>query len=446
MPPTVLKTLNHSKLHPLNIPHNLSNSTVVFRPHPILLHCQLPTFAHPVSTPPSMAFPLQSSSAVAFDPVAAFLRRPLEEVVAPLAPPPSSPPTPSPRSLDTLHKLAADHAWASVLDLSATLLAGSEFTPESSPNTTVARRSSPSNSSSSLRPHQRLLCTLYRALALLQTRQLDRVTDILHSLGDLSTLHTPHKYEFYPDEYPGKSGSFVPFELQLLAVEVRIRKGDYSAISDAYILKNQIHDSPTSKSDNQLAVLLSALCSYHLRSQQVDAALDVALQLAHLLNNSHAWYIYGRVLLHVGDINAAETVFTHANHMMSDARPATRDALRHAHDAMILAARARYNEAVASYDDAVRLMDDFDQLAVAVTNNAAVCLIHIGRVAEAVDRLESAIRKNPQFALDEGLLFNLATLYDLAFPDSATEKKHVLRRLASRFGRQGFDLDCVHLQ
>lgn len=388
----------------------------------------------------STPFAHSSSSTVGFDPVAAFLRRPLEEIVGQSVPIPSSPPSPSPRSLETLHKLASQYEWASVLDLSTSLLAGSEPSPDLSPKSTALQAES--QSSESLRPHQRLLCTLYRALALLQTRQLDRVSDILQSLGDLSEHTTPHRYELHPADYPHKSGSFVPFELELLTVEVRIRKGDHSAISDAYQLKERFHESPASKSENkQLAIILSALCSYHLKFQQVDAALDIALQLVQLVNNAEVWYIYGRVLLHVGDINSAQTVFTHANKLVPDANQSAKEALHHAHNGMILAAKGRYNEAVVSYDNAARLIEDQYQLGVAVANNAAVCLIHIGRVAEAVDRLESAIRKQPEHALDEGLLFNLATLYDLAFPDSANEKKHVLRRLASRFGRQGFDLD-----
>lgn len=388
----------------------------------------------------STPLPHSSSSTLGFDPVAAFLRRPLEEVVGESAPPPSSPPSPSPRSLETLHKLASQYQWASVLDLSTSLLAGSEASPDASPKSTTLQRDP--QPSTSLRPHQRLLCTLYRALALLQTRQLDRVSDIMDSLGDLSESTTSHRYECYPADYPNKSGSFVPFELQLLAVEVRIRKGDHSAISDVYQLKERFHEPSASKfSNKQLAVLLSALCSYHLKFQQVDAALDTALQLVQLVKNAEVWYMYGRVLLHVGDINTAQKVFTHANRLMPDTNATAKEALRHAHHGMILAARTRYNEAVVSYDNAARLIEDQHQLGVAVANNAAVCLIHIGRVAEAVDRLESAIRKQPEYALDEGLLFNLATLYDLAFPDSANEKKHVLRRLASRFGRQGFDLD-----
>lgn len=53
------------------------------------------------------------------------------------------------------------------------------------------------------------------------------------------------------------------------------------------------------------------------------------------------------------------------------------------------------------------------------------------------------MRGNVVRALDEGLIFNLCTLYDLSEPSSATEKKVVLRKLAARFGRQGFNMEAI---
>lgn len=45
-------------------------------------------------------------------------------------------------------------------------------------------------------------------------------------------------------------------------------------------------------------------------------------------------------------------------------------------------------------------------------------------------------------ALDEAIVTNVVTLYDLAFPDMAVEKRGIIRALAS-YGRQGFDLSVT---
>jgi len=56
---------------------------------------------------------------------------------------------------------------------------------------------------------------------------------------------------------------------------------------------------------------------------------------------------------------------------------------------------------------------------------------------------EETIRADPIAALDEGLVFNLCTLYDLSQPDRAKAKKVILRKLAARFGRQGFNMEAI---
>lgn len=392
-----------------------------------------------------------SQSSVAPDPVAAFLQRPLEQVTSQqiLLLNPSL--DASLRSISTLNHTASQFSWASVLELSTFLLAESDGSSDGMPVldaqslSSTTRPAHTTKPDSKLLPHDRLLCTLYRALALLQTRQLDKAADAIYQLGDLSDSNTKYNYESYPSIYPGKHGSFIPFELKLLAIEVRVRRDDNSAILDAYKLKQQLSVQTKPQVKSQIQVLLSALCSYHLRFQEEDAAVDVARELVQVANSAEVWYTYGRVLLHVGDIHVAQRAFSKAHSLTSDDGTSRPKATLYIHNAMVLAAQGKYVDAVALYDDVAHLVSHQGQLGIAASNNAAICLLHIGHLNEAIDRIEGALRRQPEQALDEGLIFNLATLYDLAFPDSAAEKKRVLRRLASKFGRQGFDLECIHL-
>lgn len=491
-------------------------------------------------------------STMTFDPVAAFLRRPLNEVVGASltelnASASSSRTVIEEKTIPALHKLAAKYAWVSVLDLTATLLAASDDNP--SYGDTIAD----DDKQKVLLPHERILCSMYRALALLQTRQLDRASTAVQQLGDLSDKNPQYRYETYENHYPGLHGTFIPFELRMLQIEIRMRQGDFDAIYDAYELRNEIcpveHDQnnkpeyddgdgdddsnckrkysnksdgndadavannndnngtdinkenkfpsiddnennnndSNSNNDNggdvtnikdnkdhikhkmksqseddikkkrfqnqRLSVILSALASYHLKMGHSDAAVDIAGELTDLCGGMEAWYMYGRVLLHVGDFEECETAFQQADTEAEAERERYPeraneiDAQRHAHKAMLLGARGKYNEAVIEYDEAGHLArrSDTGNLTVVVANNAAICLMHVGRLAEAIDRLESVIRKGPKLALDEGLVFNLATLYDLAYPDSANEKKRVLHRLAERFSREGYHLESVGL-
>lgn len=385
-----------------------------------------------------------------FDPVAAFLRRPLHEIVGSHVTVPA-PATPDPlphRSISGLHHLAKQYAWAAVLDLATSLLA--EYDDHDLDTHAASDRA--------FLPHERLLCIAYRALALLQTRQLASADNALSQLAPLTNTNKKYRYESYPALYPPSRfppASFIPFELKLLAVEIRIRHGDATAIADCYHIKNDVTRQITAETDKQIlkdlrlqhAILLSSLTSYHLIAQQHDAATDVARQLTvDQGRTAAALYMYMRVLLQVGDFEAAARTLHQAAIL-----PASTPSLQHLHSGMLLAARGRFQEALLEYDTALTEEKEEQPLSpsnvwVHATNNAAICLMHCGRLSEAVDRLEGALRRDPHMALDEGLIFNLAIMYDLAYPQNSTEKKKVLRDLASRLGRQGFDLEKIPIK
>lgn len=379
-------------------------------------------------TPKAMVTP---DPVVSFDPVAAFLRRPLNEVLGTGLPQLNTPQRTIPKSIPQLHTLASEYAWVSVLDLSTTLLAASDQS---------------SNETSTLKPHERIICTMYRTLALVQTRQLDRALTAIEQLGDLSENNPEYRYESHKKVYDGnKTGCFIPIEMRMLAIDIRMRQGDHDAIIDAYELKDEIcsgHGTDSAECNRRLRMMLSALAGYHLKIGQGDAAVDLAFELTGLCGDEDSWYTYGKVLLHVGDFDACEEAFAKGDRRGGDENVAK----RHAHKAMLLAARGKVSEAVIEYDEAGQNVSEKDgNVGVMVANNVAICLLHVGRIAEAIDRVETAIRKNPKLALDEGLVYNLATLYDLAYPDSCNEKKRVLHRLAERFSREGFQLETLGL-
>ena len=360
-----------------------------------------------------------ANASLAFDPVAAFLRRPIHEIITPSLPSDPTPPPPD-RSVSSLRHLAANYHWAQVLNLSSSLLADDE----------------PDNSSTSLQPHERLICESFRALALLQTRQIERAADALASLGDTKR----YTYERFPDIYDGKTGDFVPFEIRLLMLDIKIRQGEFGVIPQCYQLRQELLDQEeTGKSvDKELNVLLSAIASYHLKARQADAAVDIAKELLdRRRGDPNTLYMYARVLLHVGDYELA-------SHCIDEAKVNSGEAMYLAHRGMLLAAQKLYQEALTVYDAALAA-DESERADVwlFVMNNSAICLVHLGRLAEAIDRIESCLRRNPGKALDEGVVFNLCTLYDLAYPDTAQDKRAVIAKLAARFGREGFDMEQV---
>ena len=74
----------------------------------------------------------------------------------------------------------------------------------------------------------------------------------------------------------------------------------------------------------------------------------------------------------------------------------------------------------------------------------AVCLIYLGRLREALGVLESLVRGRPQTALQDGIVFNLATLYELESSKSVEKKKEVLKLVATHKG-DGFNPQCLKM-
>lgn len=359
------------------------------------------------------------------------------------------------RNITGLHALARDYSWGAVLELSTSLLADDddaveenraistavraaitlgEFAPPHSPPPPSGSRPHPQ-----LLPHERLLCEAYRGLALVQTRMIDRANLFLEDLGEIGPGNPKYRYESYPELYPDHApGSFVPFELLFLSVEIRVRKGDAAAIVDCYELRERFPE--------HRLLLLSAMVGYHLRAQQHDTATDLARDIVSRQGGTaRAWFFYGRVLLHVGDAGEAQNVFC-----MADVKPDATDELRHTHRALLLAAKGDYLRALAENELVIEASknpgagaESNRHLRVLAHCNGSICLMHLGRLSDAIERLEACLKEDPETSLDEGLVFNLCTMYDLAFPDEADAKKQVLHRLASRYGRQGFHLDMT---
>lgn len=327
-----------------------------------------------------------------------------------------------PRSVLGLEQLSRAHAWAAVLELSASLLSADDDA-----------------GGGGLAPQERLSCAAHRAMALLQTRQVERAHDACGTLGALAE----------EDAF----GDNVPFELRAVAAEARVRLpgADAEAAEALYALRKACANRATGDDKHvwkaREAQVLSTVAAHHLRIGQHDAAVDAAREIVRLQKHeARALYMYVRVLLHVGDLDAATDALAMAHAKNNDSEP-----LRALHDALLLAARGRYEEAAAIYATVVRLCESVHHDGTAyernlwtfATNNWAICLLHLGRAEEAIRMLEQCLRKDARMALDEGIVVNVATLYDLTSPDTAAEKKAVLKALASKYARQGFDLNVI---
>lgn len=78
------------------------------------------------------------------------------------------------------------------------------------------------------------------------------------------------------------------------------------------------------------------------------------------------------------------------------------------------------------------------------SNNAAVCLLYLGRLKESLGQLEGLVQEDPALYLHESVLFNLTTMYELESSRSTQKKQALLEAVSCREG-DSFNTQCLKL-
>uniref|UniRef100_A0ABI7VQ60 Trafficking protein particle complex 12 n=1 Tax=Felis catus TaxID=9685 RepID=A0ABI7VQ60_FELCA len=225
-------------------------------------------------------------------------------------------------------------------------------------------------------------------------------------------------YEYYPQVYPGRRGSMVPFSMRILHAELQQYLGNPQESLD------RLHR-------------VKAVCSkdYVLA---VDAYRSVIQyypeQEPQLLSG------IGRIFLQIGDIKTAEKYF-------QDVEKVTQKLDGPQGKIMVLMNRAFLHLGQNNFAEAHRFFTEILRIeptnAVA-NNNAAVCLLYLGRLKDSLRQLEAMVQQDPTHYLHESVLFNLTTMYELESSRSAQKKQALLEAVASKEG-DSFNTQCLKL-
>lgn len=274
-------------------------------------------------------------------------------------------------------------------------------------------------------------------------------------------------YEFYPDTYPDKRGSMVPFAMRLLLAELPHFQGNHcTALNALYKLLNVVHrilgnltngiSEDRSLLDMSEQLRQASMKLWEDRECRVYFAIlncvlnqkdyVVAIKVARILlekNSGRKAQLHsaiGRIYLQLGDVDSAQGHFHKA------------EALYHSmglegrlevliNKGMMALAENSYMEAYHFYEEASKLQPKNPLF----INNMAVCLLYLGRLSESVNLLETTMYGDPVLCLHEGFLFNVCTLYELQSSEAVTKKRNMLRLVAKHAG-DGFNVASLKLQ
>uniref|UniRef100_A0A2K6FNI3 Trafficking protein particle complex subunit 12 n=1 Tax=Propithecus coquereli TaxID=379532 RepID=A0A2K6FNI3_PROCO len=274
-------------------------------------------------------------------------------------------------------------------------------------------------------------------------------------------------YEYYPHVYPGRRGSMVPFSMRILHAELQQYLGNPQESLDrlhrvktvcSKILTNLEHGlaedgsmSNMSPENRQASVQLwrsrlgrvtysMANClllmkDYVLAVQAYHAVIQCCPEQEPQLLSG-----IGRISLQIGDIKTAEKYF-------QEVEKVTQKLDGPQGKIMVLMNRAFLHLGQNNFAEAHRFFTEILRLEPAnavANNNAAVCLLYLGKLKDSLRQLEALVQRDPGHYLHESVLFNLTTMYELESSRSMQKKQCLLEAVASREG-DSFNTQCLKL-
>lgn len=272
-------------------------------------------------------------------------------------------------------------------------------------------------------------------------------------------------YEFYPDTYPGRKGSMVPFSLRILQAELPQYMGRpkdaldnlYELLRTCCRIQKNLQDNLTEGGgegemtpENRLAAielwisrevrLLYSIGNCFLGMKDYSLAVTVFKSIMDK-DPSCAFNLLsgiGRIYLQLGDLETAQSYFKQVESKATGDPNSLSSVVMN--KGLLALSAGSYDEAHRHFIAATKL-DPYSSVAI---NNVAVCLLYLGKLKEALSLLERIIWKDPQTNLQEGLLFNLCTIYELESSYSMQKKQKLLELVAQHRG-DGFNTSCLKI-
>ncbi|XP_058143921.1 trafficking protein particle complex subunit 12 isoform X2 [Dasypus novemcinctus] len=274
-------------------------------------------------------------------------------------------------------------------------------------------------------------------------------------------------YEYYPHVYPGRKGSMVPFSMRILHAELEQYLGNPQESLDRLhrmkticikILTNLEQGlaedgsmSNITQENRQASIQLwrsrlgrvmysMANCLLMMKDYVLAVAAYHSVIKYYPEQEPQLLSGIGRIFLQIGDIKTAEKYF-------QDVEKVTQKLDGLQGKIMVLMNRAFLHLGQNNFAEAHKFFTEILRIeptnAVAI-NNAAVCLLYLGKLKDSLRQLEAMVQQDPRHYLHESVLFNLTTMYELESSRSMQKKQSLLEAVAGKEG-DSFNTQCLKL-
>ncbi|GMI67657.1 hypothetical protein like AT4G39820 [Hibiscus trionum] len=304
-------------------------------------------------------------------------------------------------------------------------------------------------------PHDHLIYLSYNVLALTKLRRFTDASADLDSLHDFSSNH--YKYESYPQLYPSRSGSMVPFSLRFIHAQLPFKLGNrQQGLDRFYLLLSFIRQKIEQKGSNSFQesakiwrkrenFVLHCLIGHHLGAKEFNVCLDL---IRDLIDHDYLDPVLisklGYIQMQVGDIVGAKGSFHRVEAMLNEGYSSLSEVefrnLVNRNKALVYLVGKDYVSAVREYEECI----ERDHTDVVAVNNKALCLMYLRDLSDSIKVLENSLERVPTVALNETLVINLCSMYELAYVNHS-ETKRTLSNWIGRVAPDDFDASCTRV-
>ncbi|RZC87679.1 hypothetical protein C5167_028132 [Papaver somniferum] len=305
------------------------------------------------------------------------------------------------------------------------------------------------------KPHEHLIYLCYNVLALTKLRKFIEASEELDTLEDFES--SQYKYETYPQVYPNRFGSMVPFTLRWIHAELPMRLGNRGETLDRlYLLLDFVREKLRIKELEKFDVsvenwrkregfVITSISNHHLSNKEFGVCLKLVKDLVNK-NESDPLSLskLGYIQLQFGDLEGSKNSFNLIENLLKDGNYSLDEVkmknLVNRNKALIYLVGKDYISAVREYDECI----ERDATDVVAVNNKALCLMYLRDLTDSIKVLESALESIPTFALNETVVVNLCSMYELAYVGHSDVKK-TLNNWIAKVAPDDFDSSCTRV-
>ncbi|KAK9040257.1 hypothetical protein V6N11_015431 [Hibiscus sabdariffa] len=267
-------------------------------------------------------------------------------------------------------------------------------------------------------PHDHLIYLSYNVLALSKLSRFADASSEIDTLDDFNSHY--YKYETYPQLYPNRSGSMIPFSLRFIHAQLPMKlENRQEGLDRFYLLLKFIREKIKEKESDNLHdsvktwkrrenFVLNCLIGHHLGDKEFNVCLDL---IKDLINRDYLDPVLvsklGCIQMQIGDIEGAKVSFNRVEMMLNEGKNDGYSFLSEVqfrnlvnrNKALVYLVGKDYVSAVREYEECI----ERDHTDVVAINNKALCLMYLRDLSDSIKVLEKALERIPTIALDETL-------------------------------------------